>query len=156
MDEQPPAPFLRRFLGRLLGVLIVLGAAALSVYAYRLNFVHPRTDDAAVRANIVGIAPHVAGPIVQLNVVDNQPVKAGDLLFIVDPRPYEARLARMRADLALALKDVQAQQRAIASATERCLACRDRFTNEWNAERIQAFVAPFLGRLPAGPSRGSG
>jgi multidrug efflux system membrane fusion protein len=88
----------------------------LSIYVYRLNFVHPRTDDAAVRANVVGIAPHVAGPIVRLEVVDNQPVKEGDLLFVVDPRPYEARLARARADLALALKDVEAQQRAIASA----------------------------------------
>ncbi len=117
MDEAPRSRLLLRVLGRLLGILIVLGAVVLSVYVYQLNFVHPRTDDAAVRANVVGIAPHVGGPLVELKVVDNQRVNQGDLLFVIDPRPYEARLARARADLALTLKDVEAQQRAISSAT---------------------------------------
>ena len=116
VDEAPRPHLPLRVLGRLLGVLIVLGAVVLSVYVYQLNFVHPRTDDAAVRANVVGIAPHVGGPLVELKVVDNQRVKQGDLLFVIDPRPYEARLARARADLSLALKDVEAQQKAIASA----------------------------------------
>src|SRR6266446_4802870 len=102
--------------GRTIGVAIVIGAVAGSIYAFRRNFVNPRTDDAAVRANVVGIAPQVSGPIVDLRVVDNQHVNAGDLLFAVDCRPYEARLARTRADLALALKEVDAQRRAIASA----------------------------------------
>ncbi len=106
-----------RVIGRTIGVLIVGGAVAMSIYVYRLNFVNPRTDDAAVRANIVGIAPHVGGPIVELPVVDNQRVKGGDLLFAIDCRPYEARLARARADLALTLREVEAQQNAIAAAT---------------------------------------
>lgn len=116
MDGGTPAPLALKLLGRTLGVLIVVGAAVTSVYVYRLNFVHPRTDDAAVRANIVGIAPHVAGPIVELNVVDNQSVKAGDLLFVVDPRPYQARLERLKAELALTIKEVDAQRSAIAAA----------------------------------------
>jgi len=41
----------------------------------------------------------------------------GDLLFAIDCRPYEARLARARADLALAVKEVEAQRKTIASAT---------------------------------------
>lgn len=53
----------------------------MSIYVYRLNFVNSHTDDAAVRANIAGIAPH-SGPIVELPVVDNQRVKEGDLLFV--------------------------------------------------------------------------
>src|SRR5262245_40753499 len=80
--------------GRTRGVGIVLGAVSVSAGVWRLTMVHPRTDDAAVRANVVGIAPHVSGPIVELQVVDNQGVRAGDLLFVIDPRPYEARLAR--------------------------------------------------------------
>src|SRR5258705_10647258 len=103
-------------IGRTIGVLIVIGAVAASIYAFRLNFVKPRTDDAAVRANIVGIAPHVSGPIVDLRVADNQYVKQGDLLFVVDCRPYEARLARARADLALVSKQVDAQRKAIEAA----------------------------------------
>src|SRR5258707_3034041 len=105
------------FIGRIIGVAIVIGAVAASVYAFRLNFVRPRTDDAAVRANVVGIAPQVSGPIVDLRVTDNQHVKEGDLLFTIDCRPYEARLARARAELALAVKEVHAQGKSIASAT---------------------------------------
>src|SRR5437762_13183833 len=93
-------------LGRTIGVAIVIGAVAASIYAFRRNFVNPRTDDAAVRANVVGIAPQVSGPIVDLRVTDNQHVKEGDLLFTIDCRPYEARLARARADLALAVKEI--------------------------------------------------
>src|SRR5882724_11783763 len=106
-----------RIIGRTIGALIVISAVATSIYAYRLNFVNPRTDDAAVRANVVGIAPQVNGPIVDLRVTDNQYVKQGDLLFVLDCRPYEARLDRARAELALSRKDVEAQRKMIASAT---------------------------------------
>ena len=102
-------------IGRTIGVAIVIGAVAASIYAFRRTFVNPRTDDAAVRANVVGIAPQVSGPIVDLRVTDNQHVKEGDLLFTIDCRPYEARLARARADLALAVKEVEAQRKLIAS-----------------------------------------
>jgi len=116
MDEAERTPGAVRLIGRVLGILIVVGALVTSIYVYRLSFANPRTDDAAVRANVVGIAPHVGGPIVELPVVDNQHVKAGDLLFVVDPRPYQARLDRLRAELALTAKEVDAQRRAIASA----------------------------------------
>src|ERR1700758_5494045 len=61
---------------------------------------HPRTDDAEVFANYIGIAPQVEGPIVELHVQDNQFVKKGDLLFVIDPRPYEYAY-----DRAVALRD---------------------------------------------------
>ena len=102
--------------GRALGALIVLGAVVTGAWVLRLSYTEPRTDDASVRANVVGIAPHVAGPLVELRVVDNQPVKAGDLLFVIDPRPYEARLERARAELRLTTREVEAQGRAVASA----------------------------------------
>jgi membrane fusion protein, multidrug efflux system len=102
--------------GRVIGIVIVAGALIAGVVTWRLSDMHPRTDDAAVRANVVGIAPHVNGPIVELHVVDNQRVKAGDLLFVVDARPYEARLSRVRAELALTKKEVEAQERAVGSA----------------------------------------
>jgi len=51
---------------------------------------HPWTRDGQVRANIVGIAPRVAGPIIEIPIKDNQPVKKGDLLFAIDPSTYQA------------------------------------------------------------------
>jgi multidrug efflux system membrane fusion protein len=110
------SPLGRRLIGRILGLVIVFGAIAATVAVWRLTDIHPRTDDAAVRANIVGIAPHVSGPIVELHVVDNQRVRAGDVLFVIDARPYEARLERTRAELALTRKEVEAQERAVAAA----------------------------------------
>src|ERR1700747_265671 len=85
----------------LLTGLIVICAVGLVLYVTRLYYVYPRTDDAYVRANVVGIAAHVSGPIVQMPIVDNQHVKPGDLLFVVDPRPYASALDRAEADLAL-------------------------------------------------------
>ena len=77
----------------------------------------PRTEDAAVRANLVGIAPHVSGPIVSLPAVDNQPVRRGEILFVVDPRPYEAALAQAEAELALVDLEVEALRAQVVAAT---------------------------------------
>jgi multidrug efflux system membrane fusion protein len=76
---------------------------------------HPRTDDAEVFANLIGIAPQVEGPIVELHVQDNQFVKKGDLLYVIDPRPYQYALEN-----ALAAKDalegqINDEQRKIAA-----------------------------------------
>src|SRR5262249_35845359 len=105
-----------RVLGRALGVAIIVATVLVPLWVLELNRRSPRPDDAYVRANIVGIAPHVSGPIVELPVVDNQPLKAGDLLFVVDPRPYQVALDRARADLAVVESQIQAQQSAIAAA----------------------------------------
>ena len=52
----------------------------------------PWTRDGQVRANIVGIAPRVSGPIVRVAVHDNQPVHKGDLLFEIDPEDFQAQV----------------------------------------------------------------
>jgi multidrug efflux system membrane fusion protein len=108
---------LRKIVGRLLGLAIVLGALAATVYVTRLTYHQPRTDDAAVRANLVGIAPHVSGPIVELHVEDNQEVEAGDLLFVIDPQPFEVELERAKAALLLTQSEVRALSNAVAAAT---------------------------------------
>src|SRR5262245_23102394 len=104
-----------KLLGRLLGLAILLGAAGMGYYVTWLNFRFPRTDDAMVRANIVGIAPHVSGALVQLNVVDNQEVNEGDLLFLIDSKPYEAALKRFQANLLLAQSELEAMSNSISS-----------------------------------------
>ncbi len=52
----------------------------------------PWTRDSQVRANIVGIAPRVSGPIVRVAVHDNEEVKKGYLLFEIDPADFQAQL----------------------------------------------------------------
>jgi multidrug resistance efflux pump len=110
-------PLLLRLAGRLLGAGIVVATLVAGVVVYRLAYRQPRTDDAYVRANTIGIAPHVAGPIVALPITDNQRVAAGDLLFVVDPRPYEAALEQARAQLALTDLEIRGYQQAVEAAT---------------------------------------
>src|SRR5580692_368076 len=102
--------------GRLLSAIIVVVAVVLGVLLARQYYRYPRTDDAYVRANIVGVAPHVSGPIIQLPVVDNLHVREGDLLFIIDPRPYQAALDNAVAKLQLTELDIKAYGDAIRTA----------------------------------------
>jgi multidrug efflux system membrane fusion protein len=106
----------RRVAGRLLGGLIVAGAAVAVVVTLLQWETRPQTDDATVRANFVGIAPQVSGHIVELRVRDNQQVHQGDLLFLVDPRPYEIALARASAALALTRKEVAGLRNGVSTA----------------------------------------
>src|SRR5262245_19167753 len=106
--EELKEPTWLRLTGRLLGLAIVLGTIVVGFHVTRLNYRRPRTDNALVRANVIGIAPHVSGPITELRVVDNQEVQEGDLLFVIDPQPFEVELERAGAQLLLARSELQA------------------------------------------------
>ena len=130
-----------RLIGRLLGIAIVLASVALGAYVYSSLYRHPRTDDAYVRANTIGIAPRVDGPIVELPIVDNQRVRQGDLLFVIDPRPYEAVLAQARAQLELTNLEIKGYEQSIAAA-EATLEQRD--ADAAYAEQYLKRVEPLL------------
>ena len=83
-----------KWVGRILSVIIVSSALALGLVVIHRTDEYPRTDDSEILANFIGIAPQVAGPILRLNVHDNQLVKQGDLLFEIDARPYRYALER--------------------------------------------------------------
>src|SRR5262249_1913262 len=106
----------RRTLGRLIGAGIVAAAAIMVVVTLVQWEIRPQTDDATVRANFVGIAPQVSGHIVELHVRDNQLVKEGDLLFLIDPRPYKIALERARATLALTRAEVDGLKNSAPTA----------------------------------------
>jgi multidrug efflux system membrane fusion protein len=114
--ETSEASMTLRFAGHVLSAAIVIAAIVVGLYVARLYYIYPRTDDAYVRANSVGIAPHVSGPITELPIVDNQYVKQGDLLFVVDPRPYQAVLDATTAKLQLTELDIKALEDAIRTA----------------------------------------
>jgi len=89
--------------GRVISIGIILGTVTVGLLVVTWGNANPRTDDAEVFANFIGMAPLVNGPITHLYVSDNQLVKAGDPLFEIDPRPYAYALAHARSDQ-LALK----------------------------------------------------
>lgn len=105
-----------RVLGWVISVAVIVGTIVAFATSVVVSRRRPLTDDASVRANIIGIAPHVSGPLVELHVVDNQPIHKGELLFVVDPRPYQATLQQAEADLLRVEREIEAQRNAIASA----------------------------------------
>lgn len=57
------------------------------------------TDDAFIEGHVITVAPRVSGPVLHLNIEDNQEVKKGDFLLEIDPKDYEAKLKETRAKL---------------------------------------------------------
>jgi membrane fusion protein, multidrug efflux system len=90
----------QKFIRKIVGIAIVASAVLITLYVWGTIERHPRTDDAAARANLVGIVPRARGQIVKLAVQDNQLVKQGDLLFEIDPADYEQALDRAKSALA--------------------------------------------------------
>jgi multidrug efflux system membrane fusion protein len=105
----------RRRIGRIVSVASILCAIVTGLLVIRQTTENPRTDDAEVFANFIGVAPIVSGPIVKLNVVDNQLVKQGDLIFDIDERPYAYALALAKSNRAALEGQIADQSRTIAS-----------------------------------------
>ena len=108
LDPKTERELSRRVTAGVVVIAVVLGFTVL----YRANH-YPRTDDAEIFANFIGIAPQVEGPILHLNVQDNQFVKKGDLLFEIDERPYEYALEKAVSDQAALEGQISDEQRKI-------------------------------------------
>jgi multidrug resistance efflux pump len=100
---------------------VVLVAVGLVLWKYWVYVTNPWTRDGQVRANVIQVAPRVSAPIVALPINDNQFVKAGDLLFEIDPRTYQAALDQAKANLDQTrdrIKDLEAQVKSAEAALE--------------------------------------
>jgi multidrug resistance efflux pump len=105
----------------LLTASVVLVAVLAVSWKYWVYVTNPWTRDGQVRANVIQVAPRVSGPIVNLPIRDNQFVKAGDLLFEVDPRTYQAALDQAAANLDETrdrLSDLEAQVKVAEAALD--------------------------------------
>ena len=90
----------RKFVRKVVSVALLAGAVLITLYVWSITERHPRTDDAAARADVIGVVPRVSGQIVRLAVQDNQSFKEGDLLFEIDPDNYELALQKAKSTLA--------------------------------------------------------
>ena len=99
------------------GIKWVLLLIILSLVWYLLaDRFTPYTQQARVGAFVIPVASEVAGKVISVNVHNNQIIKAGDLLFEVDPVPYRIAVERARADLESTRRGVGASTAGIASA----------------------------------------
>ena len=120
-------PWLRRVL-MLAGVLVVAGTSA-AVYLFGGRYVG--TDDAYVKAAQLNVTTDVSGIVKSVNVHESQRVKAGEVLFMLDPEPFEIALQHaqaavlqakmtvgsLKADYQQALQQTDAQQAQVDVAS---------------------------------------
>ncbi|RWD32565.1 MAG: HlyD family secretion protein [Mesorhizobium sp.] len=86
---------------KIVGLLLCLGALVIVTagWAWARTSGETSTDNAYVRGDVTSLAPKVAGYVTAVEVEDNQPVRAGDVLFRIDDRDYRARLAQAVANV---------------------------------------------------------
>jgi multidrug efflux system membrane fusion protein len=112
----------RRRIGRRVVVGVVVAAVlVLLLVVYQVNR-SPRTDDASVWANYIQVVPEVTGWLVELPIKDNAFVKKGDLLFVIDPRPYEYALRQALSDQKDLEEQIIDERRRIAAQNSAVMA----------------------------------
>lgn len=88
-----------------LAVAVVLVGAALA-YLWRQAALYPSTDDAYLGAHVIDIGAAVAGRVAEVAVAENSQVKAGAVLFKLDPRPFDYAVGAAQANLDQTLQSV--------------------------------------------------
>src|SRR6201982_1851151 len=141
----PPAAKVSKPKIAIVPLVITFAATALAIVMGALMWdaymAAPWTRDATVRTYVVTMAPEVAGRIVQLPVKDNQFVKKGDLLLVIDPTDYknalqlaEANVEQARANALNAQLELQRRQKL----SELAETVEDRQTHEEKAAASEA------------------
>ncbi|MBV9876355.1 MAG: HlyD family secretion protein [Verrucomicrobia bacterium] len=99
--------------------LVIAAVAGWIIWTeYQRYTEYPWTRDGQVRANVVGIAPRVPGPIIRVAVIDNQHVKKGDLLFEIDPADYQAAVDQVKAQVLAAAATLTQRKQELDRQTE--------------------------------------
>ena len=99
--------------------MLALGAVIGGFVLYEsLSRVIAYTDDAYVRSDLIAVAPQITGRIVGVHVVDNQVVKAGDLLITIDSVPFELIIAERRQQINEARAQVNVSRDQITMARD--------------------------------------
>jgi membrane fusion protein (multidrug efflux system) len=144
LDNTPEAPKKKRPVLPILGVLLL---ALLGYFGYRWwegrNW--EETDNAQVEGHVTPVLPRVGGYVAQVRVEENQAVKAGDTLLVIDDRDLRAKLEQANADLAAAEEQTaggggQAVAQAAAAQAQAGAARANIGAAEANAEKARRDV----------------
>jgi multidrug efflux system membrane fusion protein len=122
---------MHRFTSR--GRLIAAAAIALAVVTALLvaSWVreHPSSSDASIDADVVHVAAAVGGRIIEIRVRENSPVHRGDVLFQIDPLPYQLVVSQTQADLAVAEAQLDTQRKYVSTQRSNATVARDQAAN---------------------------
>ena len=126
---------------RLLVTGAVVAAAVIAVQTLWKRYEeHPWTRMGQVQANVIRIAPRVAGVVIKVPITDNQRVRKGDLLFEIDPSAYASQVQTARIQVDQARKEVKRLEAVI-------------LVREASIEEAVAAVSSAKGRIKAAAAR---
>ena len=91
-------------------MLIVVLAVLAALVIWDFYVTAPWTRDGRVRVQVAGVAPQVSGQITEIRVVDNQYVRQGDVLYVIDPFDFQVTLDTAKAQLRQAAADLQVKR----------------------------------------------
>ena len=114
VQTEAPANPVRKIVLIALGILL-----ALFIYHVLSDRYTPYTSQARVETFLTQIAPEVAGDVLEVGAKDNSPVKKGQLLFRIDPEPYQVAIRSAEANLAVALQAADVSVADVAAAAHR-------------------------------------
>jgi len=100
---------------KLVSLGIIAAAVVLAVVVANQWRKTPSTDNATIDADVVHVAAAVGGRIIAIPVSENSYVKTGDLLFQIDPLPFELTVRQAESDLALAEAGLATQRRVLST-----------------------------------------
>jgi membrane fusion protein, multidrug efflux system len=139
---------IRRY-GQAISLAIIVLAAVLAVYALHESSAHPTTSDSSLDADVVHVAAAVGGRVIELPVTENARVAKGDLLFQIDPVPYQLAVAQAEAELHLAEAQLDTQQRVVATQTSTATITGDETKNAEQNHNLAKRTADRLRPLAA-------
>lgn len=106
---------MKPLVGKLIGYGIIVFTLVMVFLAYAANTASPRSDVAEIEAPIIQVSSTVPGRVVSIAVSNNAAVNKGDVLFQIDPEPYQLRLDQAQAQLRSAESELAQGERNIAT-----------------------------------------
>src|SRR6478736_6996906 len=107
--------------------VFIFPVVALATLLLLLNIMAPATTDVRVINYVVGVVSQVRGRVTEVPVENNRPVKKGDVLFGIDPTPYQNEVNSLQAKL-------QADQAKVAADRERLTETQAKLTDAQSSE----------------------
>lgn len=119
-NTDPPTPSPkngngRRRVGLILLLLLIAGIVS-ALWFWCKSKTHVTTDNAFVESHVYSISSRVTGNVARVLVIDNQPVRKGDLLVELDPVDYRVRVANAGANLSIAINETSSNYAQVDAA----------------------------------------
>jgi membrane fusion protein (multidrug efflux system) len=127
----------RRRIRRVLMLAAPVAVAIGALYFYLTGGRYESTENAALQTGMVAVSPSIAGRVTAIEVKENQRVKAGDVLFRIEPDTFQTAVAQAQADLADMRTQVRANQADYQEAMSQVSAAQARYAYAQNEVKRQ-------------------